>query len=649
MKTSVSSVALLLPFLLFANEQTEDLSTLLEVYKKESDLSNITKRESAGILDLYTREDLEKMQAKNLLDVLKSVAGLYFTRGKKNTIRLAKASTSNLPLTSVRLYINDHDMSSSSFGSAFMVWGEMPISYIDHIELYKATSSIEFGNENASLVIRLYTKNAQREDGSKVQLMADNDNSYNINAYTAQTLNKDLSYFIYAQGDKYNNEIYHNEYQNQIYDLNSDFNDYNVYANINYKNWKLELGTYYKTANPYVGIGTFATPTGGELNSQHSYTHITVKLPKNWKLQLSADYIVYDSNYIDENGIKISDGVSPLPKTIQDYQREFHDTILSAIIEKKTIIGKNQIFFGSFYKYKGFKEEGRFINTTLANPFLITDSYKNALNLFSLYAEDTYNYNIDTKLILSLKGDFYRYDKEVDAQNKYIFRTGIVKNIDAVQTKLFYTDSYIVAAPFQLYSNQIPYKTNPHLKYPKNKILSASIRYKYKKSIFEFNGAYNETKDAIKYDVKEGYINSDGKSIFRTYQFKYTYNFNLKNKLLFDIYYGNNNSGTDASPTNGANLRIYNSFQSFDFYNEFLYKDAYTATYNDTYIESSIDWTAAIKYHYSKDLSFGVRGENILNDSYQVIYNGLNEPLQTVERKVWLNMEYTFKNIINLL
>jgi iron complex outermembrane receptor protein len=53
-------------------------------------------------------------------------------------------------------------MSSSSFGSAFMVWGEMPIEYIDHIEVYKGSSSVEFGNEVASTIIKLYTKKAQR-------------------------------------------------------------------------------------------------------------------------------------------------------------------------------------------------------------------------------------------------------------------------------------------------------------------------------------------------------------------------------------------------------------------------------------------------------------------------------------------------------
>jgi iron complex outermembrane receptor protein len=34
-------------------------------------------------------------------------------------------------------------MSSSSFGSAFMVWGEMPIEYIDHIEVFKVVKQLQ--------------------------------------------------------------------------------------------------------------------------------------------------------------------------------------------------------------------------------------------------------------------------------------------------------------------------------------------------------------------------------------------------------------------------------------------------------------------------------------------------------------------------
>ena len=625
---------------LYANEQQDNLSTLLEIYKKESDLSNITKRESAGILDLYTREDLEKMQAKNLMDVLKSVAGIYFTRGKKNTIRLAKASTGNLPLTSARLYINDHDMSSSSFGSAFMVWGEMPISYIDHIEIYRATSSIEFGNENASLVIKLYTKNAKRENGAKIQAMASDNGSYNLNTYVAQTLSNDFSYFAYVQGDKLNNTTYNNVYNNKIYEINSDYQDYNFYTNIHYKNMTFELGSYYKDANPFVGIGTFATPTGGGINSQHSYAHLTTQLPNNLKVQFSADYIVYDRSYIDENGIKISDGTTT--QTIEDYKRKFHDTILSTIVEKKSIFWKNELFMGTFYKYKAFKEDGRFIDTLSPTPQIFTESSSNALHLFSLYAEDTYNYDLNTKFILSLKGDFYRYNKEVDAQNEYIFRTGIVKNINALQAKVFYTDSYIMAAPFQLYSNQIPYKTNPHLQYPQSEMFSASLRYKFTKSVLELNAAYNANKNTIKYDAKEGYYNVDGQYVFHTYQLKFTYNFDLKNKIMFDVYYGSNNNDTEDSPSNGVNVRLFNTFKAFDLYNEFLYKDSYLSSYDNITVGRSLDWTASIKYHYSKDLSFGLRGENMLNDSYEVIYNGVDEPIQTVDRKFWLNMEYTF-------
>ena len=179
----------------------KDLSNLLAKYKKESELSNTTKKESAGFVNVFTRDELEKMQAHNLWDVLKIIPGLFLQRGTNGTTLLSKPTIGKVPFPSVRLYINDHDMSSSTFNSAFLIWGDMPIEYIDHIEVYKAASSIEFGNETSTLIIKLYTKLASREHGGKVRTMADERGGYDLSTYYAQQLEDSFSYFVFANTD----------------------------------------------------------------------------------------------------------------------------------------------------------------------------------------------------------------------------------------------------------------------------------------------------------------------------------------------------------------------------------------------------------------------------------------------------------------
>ncbi len=630
---------LLLPLALWS-EENKELAELLESYKQSSDLSNITKRESAGLLNLYTRDDLEKMQANYLMDVLRSVPGLYFARSKKNYIRYARPSTANLPLSSIRLYINDHDMSSSSFGSAFMIWGDMPLGFIDHIEIYRGTSSIEFGNENASLVIKVYTKDASREVGGKVQLLGDDYGSMAAGGYYAQTLPSGLSYFAYLQRNSINQKVYHNYYNGKEYDFESDRDDVTFYANLFYDEWTFEAGNYSKTSGNFVGLGIHQTPTGGEFDSRHTYVHATKEFAANWKLQISYDNIDYDRNFIDENGIKIYDPTLDTTQTVLDYATRFRDDIASVILEKRLHVGEHELLFGGFYKYKGFRQNGAFSN--LPSSYYIEDSYRNALHLYSFYIEDTYDYDMNTKLVASVKGDFYRYEKSVDAQNEYIMRLGVVKNIAKSQFKLFYTDSYVMVAPFQLYNDQLPYKTDPHLKYPSSQILTASLEYKMDRHSFELQGAYNKVSDSIIF-VNNGYTNSAEASSFTTFQAKYSYKHDLYNRADIDIFYGKNSTGEVYSPEYGANFYLFNTIGKWDIYNELLYKCSYPANYGvEMEIEASLNWSSAVKYHYSKDLALGVKWENILDDSYQILYKGLTQPIQSVDRKLWVNMEYTF-------
>jgi len=639
MKSLLKILFFLFPLSLFSQDN-DSIPTLLELCKQESDLSNITKRESAGFLDLYTRDELEKMQANYLMDVLKTIPGLYFTRSKKNYTRYAKPSTANMPLPAIRFYINDHDMSSSSFGSAFMIWGNMPLEYIDHIEVYRGTSSIEFGNENASLVIKIYTKQPNRENGGKIKLLGDNYNSFGVNGYYAKVLENGFSFLTFLEKSNINRETYHNYYNGKEYDFDSDWDEFTFYTNLSYEDWIVEIGNYNKNSGNFIGMGIHQTPSGGDFESRHSYLHVTKSFKNNLKLQISADDIVYDRDFIDENGISINDPMYLKKQIVQDYFTEFHDNIFSVILEKTIDVQNHHLLFGGFYKYKSFQEDGKFFNDL--THYSVVDSYENVNHLYSAYIEDVYDYDLDTKIIASIKGDFYRFDTTVDSQDKYIFRIGGIKNISDFQIKLFYTDSYITVAPFQLYNNQIPYTTDPHLDYPKSKLYMASVRYKIDKHEIEFESAYNSVDGNI-IMTSQGYINNPKKMDFTTYQLKYSYKYDLYNKLFIDLFYGENSTNRDMSPDFGVNIQIFNSYKQFDLYNELLYKSSYVADYGTPIdIEASLDWSVALKYHHTKDISFGIKGENLLDDSYQVLYKGLDKPIQTIDRKLWIDMEYIF-------
>lgn len=625
---------LLVPILVSAEDSFADL---LSSYEEESELSKVTRKDSAGFLDVYTRHDLEQMQAHTLLDVLKTVPGINLTRSKNNNQVFAPPTKASSSLNSARLYINDHDMSSSSFGSAFLIWGDMPIEYIDHIEFYKGTSAIEFSNEIAILVVKLYTKTAEREEGGKIRTMFDQRGSYDTSTYFAQELDEDTSYFAYINSVNIQNKQYHNDYLGKEYDLDSDSNINNLYMNFRHKNWIIELGNYTKEIDSFLGIGTHKTPSGGNLDARHSYVHITKSFDNDVKLQLSYDDLEYDRTYIDENGIRVAN----VAHTIDNYNIFFQDKILSTILEKEYNTDEHHLVMGAFYKKKGFEEKGKYSDT--ATSYYHTNSFTNSLNLYSIYTEENYFLNDTTTFVASVKGDFYRYDKDVKSADEYVARFGVIKNIDKFQVKLFYIDTYMPLSFFQLYNTEnMPYKTNPNLSSPQIDLFRASIKYKTESSEIEFTYGHKDIENGITYNYTTswGYENLDYSTSYDLYQIKYKYTMDKSNKIYLDIYTGDNSLDIEASPQYGINLRIFNSYKKFDFYNELLYKSSYT--YYDIYMKNSYDFTSSIKYHYNKDLLFGLRAENILDDGYEQSYKGLDYSIPITDRKIWLNMEFLF-------
>jgi iron complex outermembrane receptor protein len=166
--------------------------------------------------------------------------------------------------------------------------------------------------------------------------------------------------------------------------------------------------------------------------------------------------------------------------------------------------------------------------------------------------------------------------------------------------------------------------------------------YTQGKSTYEFIIAYTTTYDLVVYNPLSpyGYINSTKPIDYLRYEFKYNYNFDINNKIMFDIFTGDNDKGVQKSPKYGAFIRLFNKYKKFDIYNELYYKSSYSAY--GIYMDASFDYTLSIKYHYNKDLSVGLRGENLLNDGFEQAYDGLSYPVSVRDQKIWLNMEYLF-------
>lgn len=82
----------------------DDLSSLLNEYESQSALHHKTKDESAGHLIVFSRNDLDKMQAHVLKDILKSTRFFNLQEGVKGNVALQRAGASCANSGCIRVY-----------------------------------------------------------------------------------------------------------------------------------------------------------------------------------------------------------------------------------------------------------------------------------------------------------------------------------------------------------------------------------------------------------------------------------------------------------------------------------------------------------------------------------------------------------------
>ena len=197
----MKQIKIILTSLLFVtilNGDDFDIDNLLKDIEKNTDLSSKTKLANSGVRTIYTRDELISMQAYKLKDVLKS---MYPARYKENHYGIADPFTLDTPVpfmsSKIRVYIDNQEIISGNFGSGLALYGDMDIDFVDHIELYYGSPTYEFSTEPVFFIIKLYSKVAQKDEGSKVSLSSGSYGANSINFYNSKEL-EDWSYFIYG-------------------------------------------------------------------------------------------------------------------------------------------------------------------------------------------------------------------------------------------------------------------------------------------------------------------------------------------------------------------------------------------------------------------------------------------------------------------
>lgn len=612
-------------FVFFNTLSAYDLPTLIQDYEKASELSLKTKNENAGNLVIYTRDDLERMQALTLKDILKTLRYFSYSEDKLGQADMLNLDAFSNQSKGIRLYLNEHELLSPLNGSGFSDFGDMELEFVDHIEIYTGFPSFEFGIAPATVVIRLYTKDAKHDEGGKVKLLGGTYGSHLASAYYTDRLD-DFSYFTYL--GEYNND--RKSYNNDGSHLNRDQLRDRFYGSLSTQNHRLELHAVKNDDDAF--MGKFNNFEIQDNEREHQYISISSHsefMEKSLKFNLS-----YTSSETEiKETLNIRNSFAP---SISTYDKTEEES-LTALLEKKWNLRNHDISLGLQYRYKTFDIEDVYFGGL---PTSFTQTFDNE-QIYSLYLQDLYHLNDNSVFSFSVMNQFYQRDGNVDEPNNSQLRLGYIYTDKKFSAKTTLSSQEFAAEPYMIVDSR---DGNSNLKSERYNSISQELIYSENSTINNLIFSYAKLSDYPLIGTSRRWENSDKDLEIFTSSYALTYLYSQKDKLEFHLNYSYSNTAYTAekAKTLSALLRSLNTLGKFDIFNEFWIIDS---AFNSSV---RLDYSAGIKYHATKDFSLQIKGENIFNRAQERSYSDINlgqgniVTISVIDPKVWFGLEYLF-------
>ncbi len=627
----------------------ENIDTLLNIYAKENDLSVKTKKEAAGNVIIYTKQDLERMQVKSLSELLKNIPFYSYNENKLGYTDLLREDGFPSLSSDARVYINEREVTSPFYGNGLGIVSKFDLAYIDHIEIYTGVTSFEFGVEPASMVVRLYTKDPQREVGGQVKTSIGS-NSSKENSISYSDILEDFSYYAYVNKKTTNEEKINHEGT----DLSRDKESKHLFLSLQNDTNRLEYNRIEANSDLFMdGIG------GGDGSPKENNTEVVYNL-LGWystyfedKVSLSLDYISDTAKTAESDDDPLAtlmiDGgfINPfltgtlVPVQYNSYFVKSKEKQVSAVLKYKEKIGNHNLLTGLQYRKKDFTFSEINANILGRGPTNIDASIlPNLFNytsekLYGVFVEDTYSINDNQAIIAAIKKDIVKPNGGLEDQKLSLYRLGYIYANSNFSFKTFLVSTQSRFDPNYYTRFNIASDLNPQ------RDDSINIEANWKKKSHQYGINLFKTKQTNKL-YSNTFIQNLPKPYYRQgISLKNTYNFNKLNRVDTNFYIMNveNKFSNKKDTVYGGYIRFLNTYKKFDFYNELIYKDGYED------LDAGYDFNSAITYKHSKDLSVSVKGENIFNKALKSIYadspNDLG-PISVATKKFWLTMEYRF-------
>jgi iron complex outermembrane receptor protein len=601
----------------------ENVEELLNEYTRKNDTSLKTIDENKGHLILFTREKIEHMHANTLKDILKTTPVLYYHENRYAIPDpLASASPSPYASNLVKIYIDGVEITQGWMGSGLALYGDIDIDFVDHIEFYYMAPSFETSAEPAFMTIFLYSKDPSNDSDATLNLMH-GDNGYNAQSFNFGKEKENYSYMV---------NISHTDAKRNTIDnstntpLSRDYKRTQLFGYFKNESQVLHLQILQKKSDSLASLSWDATPEQSEVDYFNLHLDYGIDINTHWYGRLSYDHLNTDIRFKDDHKVISYNNYYPFNTFTADAS---FDTYTAELTYKN--------IFGNHHLITGIKDRLKLLSNYKINEL---PSYENSFDrehISTLFFQDQYKFTDKHLFSLGLGYNHVsRNDTAIPDEDLFQFRLGYIY----VDTCWSYK-SYLYHNTFTNNSLELSLENNGDFNSQKSLGFTQELQYTDKNQSISFmlllmrdeNGAISN--------------NSDEETKYFYGLFNYHYNFNAYTKLDFQLYYAKyiNIFDLDELEDWSSHLALSNTYNDLEFSNSIVWHK------NSIDYKNFFDWTSAMSWSATKNTSFTLKGQNLLNNAkkstiFRTDPNTMSpiSPLKIPisDRRITLEVEYIF-------
>lgn len=279
--------------------KSTDMEEMLLFFEEKDLIVTATKhpqrlQEAPAIATVITADEIKKMGARDLVDVLKTLPGIGITKGYFGLEEIEVRGIKTVYSEKVKLLIDGHSVNTNANGNATWAFGDLALDNVKRLEVIRGPGSALYGSSAFSGVINVITKDGKDIDGVIVSGGGGSFDTSKVNILAGKSVSDlDVAFsmdYLYTNGarlkinsDSVNKSGNTDDFKDKI-DLD---------LKLAYKDWGFHSKYIAKKRGPYLGA-TYALNDESEVDLWQYFGELSCKN------DINENTVINAKAYVDE-------------------------------------------------------------------------------------------------------------------------------------------------------------------------------------------------------------------------------------------------------------------------------------------------------------------------------------------------------------